>query len=70
MSLSQFNREVEESVERMFMRRLFPPCQGNWKAALDSTCGEMDGREGQWELRSERERKREESEQLEGESEQ
>ena len=47
---------------------IFPPCQGNWKAALDSFCGEMDGRERQWELR--REREREESEQVEGESEQ
>ena len=47
---------------------IFPPCQGNWKAALDSFCGEMDGRERQWELR--REREREESEQAEGESEQ
>ena len=57
-----FNREVE----RTFMRRHFPTCQDNWKAALDSFCGEMDGRERQWELR----REREESEQAEGESEQ
>ena len=65
MSLSPFNCEVEESVERTFMRRHFPTCQGNWKAALDSFCGEMDGRERQWELRRERER---ESEQAEGEN--
>ena len=63
MLLSQCNREVEESAERTFIRRHFPPCQGNWMAALDSICGEVDKREGKWELRSERE----ESEQAEGE---